>query len=122
MVAENSGQCNEKSENGRSVIHEACAEVGNKWRLILLYDLQGEEKRFNEIKRSTDMNSGTLSRTLDDLRELGFVTCRTEQEIRTVTYYHLTEKGESLKPIFDTLGQQFAGKTGSSCDSSLVEK
>jgi DNA-binding HxlR family transcriptional regulator len=77
--------------------------IGSKWRLIVLYDLQEGEKRFNEIKRSTEASSRTLSRVLDDLQETGFVNRRLEEDAPVATYYSLTKKGQSLCPIFDEI-------------------
>jgi DNA-binding HxlR family transcriptional regulator len=88
---------------------EACAvidsldEIGSQWRLVVLHDLQDGEKRFNELKRSTDASARTLSRVLDDLQETGYVTRRVEEDAPVATYYSLTEKGASLAPVFDAI-------------------
>jgi DNA-binding HxlR family transcriptional regulator len=70
---------------------------------VILHDLQAGEKRFNELKRSTDANSRTLSRVLDDLQETGFVDRRLEEDSPVATYYSLTAKGQSLCPVFDEI-------------------
>jgi DNA-binding HxlR family transcriptional regulator len=81
---------------------EAVEQIGSQWRLIILHDLQDGEKRFNELKRSTDASSRTLSRVLDDLEEAELVDRRVED--RPIgTYYSLTEKGAALCPVFDHL-------------------
>lgn len=82
---------------------ESMEQIGSKWRLLVLHDLQDGEKRFNEIKRSTDANSRTLSRVLDDLQETEFVDRRLEEDAPVATYYSLTEKGRSLCPVFDEI-------------------
>jgi DNA-binding HxlR family transcriptional regulator len=82
---------------------ESIGQIGSKWRLLVLHDLQGGEKRFNELKRSTDANSRTLSRVLDDLQEADLVSRRLEEDAPVATYYSLTEKGRSLCPIFDEI-------------------
>jgi DNA-binding HxlR family transcriptional regulator len=88
---------------------EACAvidsldEIGSQWRLVVLHDLQDGEKRFNELKRSTDASARTLSRVLDDLQETGYVTRRVEADAPVATYYSLTDKGASLAPVFDAI-------------------
>ncbi|MFO7925175.1 MAG: winged helix-turn-helix transcriptional regulator [Halobacteriota archaeon] len=82
---------------------ESMEQIGSKWRLLVLHDLQDGEKRFNEIKRSTSANSRTLSRVLDDLGETGFVERRLEEDAPVATYYSLTPKGRSLCPVFDEI-------------------
>jgi DNA-binding HxlR family transcriptional regulator len=82
---------------------ESMEQIGSKWRLLVLHDLQDGEKRFNEIKRSTNANSRTLSRVLDDLGETGFVERRLEEDAPVATYYSLTPKGRSLCPVFDEI-------------------
>lgn len=95
--------------NARKPVESACPvvesmeQIGSKWRLLVLHDLQDGEKRFNELKRSTDANSRTLSRVLDDLQETGFVERRLEEDAPVATYYSLTEKGRSLCPVFEEI-------------------
>jgi len=82
---------------------DSLEQIGSQWRLVVLYDLQEGEKRFNELKRSTGASSRTLSRVLDDLGEMGFVERRMEEASPVATYYSLTGKGESLCPVFDAI-------------------
>ena len=82
---------------------DSIEQIGSQWRLVVLHDLQGGEKRFNELKRSTGASSRTLSRVLSDLGELGFVDRRVEADAPVATYYSLTAKGGSLCPVFDEI-------------------
>ena len=95
----------EAAEESRDVcpVVDTIDEIGSKWRLIVLHDLQGGEKRFNELKRSTEASSRTLSRVLDDLSELDLVERRVESDAPIATYYSLTEKGVALCPVFDEI-------------------
>ncbi len=104
------------SEEACSVI-DSLEQIGSQWRLIVLHDLQDGEKRFNELKRSTDASSRTLSRVLDDLQEMGFVDRRLEEESPVATYYSLTAKGESLFPVFDAIEQWAEEWLGDDADS-----
>jgi DNA-binding HxlR family transcriptional regulator len=78
--------------------------IGSKWKLIILNDLMGEEKRFNELKRSTDSSSRTLSRVLKDLQKDGLVNKRIEDD-KMASHYSLTEKGESLEPVHEKINE-----------------
>jgi len=84
-------------------IIESIDQIGSKWRLVVLYELQDGELRFNELKRATDASSRTLSRVLDDLQEMALVDRRLEEESPVATYYSLTEKSKALCPVFDEL-------------------
>lgn len=91
-------------------------QIGSQWRLIVLHELQDGERRFNELKRATDASARTLSRVLDDLQELGFVEHRLEKDAPVASYYSLTEKGQSLCPVFDTIeswGDEWLGESAS---------
>lgn len=108
------------SEDACFVI-DSLEQIGSRWRLIVLHDLQDGEKRFNELKRSTDASSRTLSRVLDDLQEMDFVTRRLEEDAPVATYYSLTEKGMSLCPVFEEVerwGQQWIGASSGASESS----
>lgn len=78
-------------------------QIGSEWRLVVLYDLQGSEKRFSELRRSTDAPGSTLSRVLDDLRGAGLVARRVEDASPVATYYRLTGRGASLCPVFEAM-------------------
>ena len=85
------------------LVINALEQLGSQWRLIVLNDLQEGEKRFNELKRSTEASSRTLARVLDDLREMDFVSRRLEKDAPVAPYYSLTRKGESLCPMFEEI-------------------
>ena len=85
------------------VVH-AIDEIGTRWRLNVLHALQGEEKRFNELKRATEARSKTLSDALDALVEADLVERRREVASPIAVHYSLTEKGQALWPVLDELG------------------
>ncbi len=89
-------------------------QIGSEWRLIVLYDLLDEEKRFSEIERSTGARPRTLSRVLSDLEDMGFVARRLEEASPVATYYSLTEKGTSLCPVFAEMESWTAERADSS--------
>ncbi|SDY44747.1 winged helix-turn-helix transcriptional regulator [Halopenitus persicus] len=88
---------------GACPVVDSFEQIGSRWRLVVLHELQNGEVRFNELKRSTDANARTLSRVLEDLQETGFVERRLEEDAPVATYYSLTPKGESLCPVFDEI-------------------
>lgn len=84
-------------------IVESFNQIGSKWKLIVLNDLQSGEKRFNQVKKSTGSNSRTLSRVLEELEEEDLVSRRVERGKPVATYYSLTTKGKKLKPVFEEI-------------------
>ncbi len=92
----------EQQNEAACPVVEAVEEIGSQWRLVVLYDLQEGEKRFNELKRSTGASSRTLSRVLDDLEDAELVKRRVEER-PIASYYSLTEKGMALCPVMDRL-------------------
>lgn len=101
---ENEGESADRGSGEKPcAVIDSLEQIGSKWRLIVLNDLQEGEKRFNELKDSTDASSRTLSRVLDDLQEMGFVDRRLEEDAPVATYYSLTPKGRSLCPIFEAI-------------------
>jgi DNA-binding HxlR family transcriptional regulator len=95
---------------------DSVEQIGSQWRLVVLHDLQEGEKRFNELKRSTEANARTLSRVLDDLQDTGFVARRLEEDAPVATYYSLTEKGRSLGPVFGEI-EDWANEWLDSCQA-----
>jgi len=85
-----------------SLVHPL-TQIGSQWRLIVLYELLDGELRFNELKHATDASPRTLSRVLSDLGEMGFVNRRLEEDAPVATYYSLTQKGTSLRPVFNAI-------------------
>lgn len=96
-------QKEQKTQQGPCSIIESFELIGSKWKLIVLNDLQNTEKRFNELKRSTEASSRTLSRVLKDLEQEGLVNRRVEEKAPVATYYSLSEKGSSLCPVFEEI-------------------
>ncbi|WP_324758452.1 winged helix-turn-helix transcriptional regulator [Haloarcula sp. GH36] len=92
-----------EAETGPCAVIESLDQIGSRWRLVVLHELQDGERRFNELKRATDASSRTLSRVLDDLQEMGFVERRLEEDAPVATYYRLTDKGRSLCPVFEEI-------------------
>lgn len=92
-----------KANAGACSLVHPLTQIGSQWRLVVLYELQAGELRFNELKHATDASPRTLSRVLSDLGEMGFVNRRLEEDAPVATYYSLTPKGTSLSPVFDEI-------------------
>ncbi|WP_130802273.1 winged helix-turn-helix transcriptional regulator [Acinetobacter ihumii] len=79
--------------------------IGGRWKGVILYYLQDEEKRFSELKQlMPTITEMTLSIQLKQLEKDGFIS-RTvygdRPPIKVV--YALTDFGNSFKPVLDAL-------------------
>lgn len=78
--------------------------IGNKWKVLILRDLMPGAKRFSELKRSIGhVSQKVLTAQLRDMEENGLVNRKVFAEVPPRVEYSLTELGQSLKPILDTL-------------------
>lgn len=93
----------ETKKQGPCTVLESFDKIGSKWKLIIINDLQEGEKRFNELKRSTDASSRTLSRVLKELQADNIVNKRVEQKTPVSTHYSLTPRGKDLKKVFQEI-------------------
>ena len=74
--------------------------IGSKWTALLLRDLAGGPKRFNELERSlTGISPRTLSQRLLDLEQHGIISKQSYAEVPPRTEYTLTPKGLDLIPV-----------------------
>ena len=78
--------------------------VCGKWTLLLVRDLSEGNSRFCELERSlAGISPRTLSLRLRALEEEGIVRRTTYAEDPPRVEYALTEKGEALLPIIESM-------------------
>ncbi|HLF16866.1 MAG TPA: helix-turn-helix domain-containing protein [Candidatus Thermoplasmatota archaeon] len=66
---------------------------------------QNGRSRFNDIKRSLEINPVSLSQRLADLQKAGVVSRKAFKETPPRVEYTLTGKGMDLVPLMDRLGE-----------------
>jgi len=90
--------------------------VCGKWTLLLVRDLAEGRSRFCELERSlTGISPRTLSLRLRALEEQGIVRRTTYAEVPPRVEYSLTEKGEALLPIIESMRDYGETWLGASC-------
>ncbi len=78
--------------------------IGDKWKVLILRDLVGGTKRFNELKKSIGgVSQKVLTAQLRDMETMGLLTRRVYAEVPPRVEYTLTETGYSLKPVLDAM-------------------
>lgn len=75
-----------------------------KWTLLLIRDLADGRSRFCELERSlAGISPRTLSLRLRALEEEGVVARQTFPEVPPRVEYALTEKGQALVPLIESM-------------------
>ena len=78
--------------------------IGDKWKVLILRDLLPGTKRFGELKKSIgSVSQKVLTAQLRDMEESGLLTRTVYAEVPPRVEYSLTELGQSLKPILDSM-------------------
>ena len=88
--------------------------IGCKWKVLILYYLYGETRRFNELQR---LLAGVTQRMLTlQLRELehdGIVHREVYPQVPPKVEYSLTAFGRTLMPVIEAMhrwGEQYAAE------------
>src|SRR5437764_8638435 len=78
--------------------------VCGKWTLLIIRDLADGRSRFCELERSLlGISPRTLSLRLRALEEEGIVERQTYPEVPPRVEYQLTDKGQDLLPIIESM-------------------
>jgi len=78
--------------------------IGDKWKVLILRDLLTGTKRFGELKKSIgNVSQKVLTTQLRAMEDSGLLTRTVYAEVPPRVEYTLTELGESLKPILDSM-------------------
>lgn len=78
--------------------------IGNKWKVLILRDLISDTKRFGELQRSIgNVSQKVLTSNLREMEADALVERKVYAEVPPRVEYSLTELGQSLKPILDSL-------------------
>ena len=86
---------------------EVCLDViGGKWKGVILYNLLGGKKRFNELMRlMPNITQRMLTKQLRELEVDEIVQRTVYAQVPPKVEYSLTEFGRTLAPILEILQQ-----------------
>jgi DNA-binding HxlR family transcriptional regulator len=87
-------------------VDAAIQVLRGKWKILILWKLQGKSMRFGELKRSVPgITEKMLIQQLRELEQHELIYRHDFQEMPLRVEYSLTQQGQKLKPIFDALWQ-----------------
>ena len=94
----------EKIKGYHCPVEAAMDVVGGKYKALIVYELMHGTKRYNEIARAVPQATPRmLSKQLKELEEDGVINRILYPVVPPRTEYSLTEMGQTLVPIVDTL-------------------
>jgi DNA-binding HxlR family transcriptional regulator len=78
--------------------------IDGKWKVIILYHLQQGTQRFGELRRlMPGITQRMLTKQLRALEDDRLIIRKVYAEVPPRVEYRLSEIGESLRPVIDTL-------------------
>ncbi len=78
--------------------------MGGKWKSVILYRLLGGTLRFGELRRLLcKITQRTLTQQLRELEADGLIAWVVFAEVPPRVEYSLTERGQTLRPILESL-------------------
>ena len=79
--------------------------IGSKWKLLIIRNLLSRPWRFSELHKNLDgISQKVLTDSLRQMETDGIITRTVYAEVPPRVEYALSELGESLRPILDSMG------------------
>jgi DNA-binding HxlR family transcriptional regulator len=78
--------------------------IGSKWKLLIIRNLLQRPWRFNELKNNLEgISQKVLADSLRSMEKDGLITRTVYPEVPPRVEYALSDLGQSLKPILDSM-------------------
>ncbi|SKB45201.1 winged helix-turn-helix transcriptional regulator [Malaciobacter marinus] len=91
-------------EDEKCPVEIALDVIDGKWKILILWYLRRDTKRFNELQRQMPkITQKMLSQKLKELELDGIITRVVYPQVPPKVEYSLSEYGKSLKPILKQL-------------------
>jgi DNA-binding HxlR family transcriptional regulator len=95
-----------KSEMPECPVATTVQLIGSKWKLLILRNLLERPWRFNELKSSLEgISQKVLTDSLRSMEADGIITRTVYAEVPPRVEYALSEVGESMRPILESMRQ-----------------
>ncbi|MGL4791024.1 MAG: winged helix-turn-helix transcriptional regulator [Anaerotignaceae bacterium] len=93
-----------KDEMPECPVATTVALIGSKWKLLIIRNLLARPWRFNELKKSLEgISQKVLTDSLRSLEDDGIVTRTVYPEVPLRVEYSLSELGESMRPVINSM-------------------
>lgn len=80
--------------------------IGGKWKPLILYFISVDVNRFGQLQRMMpDCSKRMMTTQLRELENDGLIHRKVFAEVPPKVIYTLTDKGESLRPLFSELSK-----------------
>ena len=87
-------------------VQAALKVLGGKWKLLILWNLKDETRRFSELKRLIpDITEKMLTQQLRELEKDEIITRHVRSKVPLQVDYSFTEYGKTLIPSIESLCQ-----------------
>lgn len=88
--------------------------MSDRWRVLIIRELLTGTKRFGELRKAlTGISQKVLTANLRAMESQGLLTRKVYAEVPPRVEYTLSEDGQSLKPILDSMalwGENYRSK------------
>ncbi len=93
-----------KEELPECLVATTVALIGSKWKLLIIRNLLQRPWRFNELKKDLDgISQKVLTDSLRSMEADGLITRTVYPEVPSKVEYALSDLGQTLKPILDSM-------------------
>ena len=88
----------------KSPVVNALKLIGGKWKIAIIYNLDGDPVRFGELKRIlSPITQQMLTKQLREMERDLLIDRKVFEVIPPKVEYSLTKFGKSFKPVLDSL-------------------
>lgn len=85
-------------------VKKALEIIGGKWKLLLVYQINDQTRRYGELKKLVpEISEKMLIQELKSLVEIGILNKKSYPEIPPRVEYRLTDKGKKLLPLIEQI-------------------
>ena len=93
-----------KEELPECLVATTVALIGSKWKLLIIRNLLQRPWRFNELRKGLDgISQKVLTDSLRSMEADGLITRTVYPEVPSRVEYALSDLGQTLKPILDSM-------------------